>query len=178
MEGLVAGAALATSSVDSSPPEPSVNDSCVEVGVGVKLDNGGGNLWRPEDNLSWRAMISSPCCPTSAVSALTPLSRPLPRPLGPGRRPCPLAVCQEAGPPWVSPASAVFLEPLLRARRSIQMGMLGGSRGARRSIQILVGPMRGRAYCRLTLLHQCSYHFLGPLVCPELSPPRRGGHLR
>src|SRR5205807_2666113 len=31
----------------------------------------GGNLRRREDNLSWRAMISSPCCPTSAVNALT-----------------------------------------------------------------------------------------------------------
>src|SRR5437879_6035206 len=70
-EGLVAGAALATSSIDSSPPEPSIDGVCVEVGVGVKLDDGWGNLrWR-EDNLSWRAMISSPCCPTSAVSALT-----------------------------------------------------------------------------------------------------------
>src|SRR5205807_4000871 len=70
-EGLVAGAALATSSIDSSPPEPSVDSVCVEVGVGVELDDGGGNLWRREDNLSWRAMISSPCCPPSAVSALT-----------------------------------------------------------------------------------------------------------
>src|SRR5205807_8264119 len=70
-EGLVAGAALATSSIDSSPPEPSVTDVCVGVGVGVELDDGGGNLrWR-EDNLSWRAMISSPCCLTSAVNALT-----------------------------------------------------------------------------------------------------------
>src|SRR5207302_7192541 len=70
-EGLVAGAALATSSIDSSPPGPSVDDACVEVGVLVELDGGGGNLWRREDNLSWRAMISSPCSPTSAVSALT-----------------------------------------------------------------------------------------------------------
>ena len=31
-EGLVAGAALATSSIDSSPPEPSVADVCMEVG--------------------------------------------------------------------------------------------------------------------------------------------------
>src|SRR5207302_4017655 len=70
-EGLVAGVALVTSSIDSFPPEPSVNDVCVEVGVGVKLDDGGGNLRRREDNLSWRAIISSPCCPTNAVSALT-----------------------------------------------------------------------------------------------------------
>src|SRR5205807_6087963 len=46
-EGLVAGAFLATSSMDSSPPEPSVGDACVTVGVGVGLDDGGGNLrWR------------------------------------------------------------------------------------------------------------------------------------
>src|SRR5207302_6911727 len=79
-EGLVAGAALATSSVNSSPPEPSVTDVCVEAGAGVELDDGGGNLRRREDNLSWRAMISSPCCPTSAISALTARSNVWNRP--------------------------------------------------------------------------------------------------
>src|SRR5205807_4196763 len=94
-EGLVAGAALATSSIDSSPPEPSVPNVCVEAGVGVVLDDGGGNLRRREDNLSWRAMISSPCCPTSAVSALTarssvwnlpPMAMMLSIPSNPGAR--------------------------------------------------------------------------------------------
>src|SRR5207253_4938837 len=52
-EGLVAGAALATSSIDSSPPEPSVDGVCVGVGVGVKLDDGGEVLGQRVDNSSW-----------------------------------------------------------------------------------------------------------------------------
>src|SRR5437868_610023 len=72
MEGLaVVGVTLAISSIDSIPPELSVDDICVDIGGGVELDNGGGNLRPREDNLSWRAMISSPCCPTSVTNTLT-----------------------------------------------------------------------------------------------------------